>query len=137
MKEWHLILGGIIVGLILLGTTIVNIDKFYEAFPEQPSITSSGKIVEDIREFQIEGDNYRFVPNELKINKGEKVRIILINKDGFHDMKINAFNIESKRIQKGNTDTIRFTANKQGTFEFFCTVHEHLLRGMKGKLVIE
>ncbi len=32
---------------------------------------------------------------------------------------------------------VEFTADKKGTFEYYCSVGEHRVNGMKGKFIVE
>lgn len=89
------------------------------------------------KEFTVTGSNFAFAPNVLIVKKGETVKITLKNTDGFHDLKIDEFNVATKRIRGGESETITFVANKIGNFEYYCSVGEHRAMGMKGTLVVQ
>jgi cytochrome c oxidase subunit 2 len=94
--------------------------------------TSSG-----YHEFTMTAKNYEFDPSTITVKKGEKVRLIITATDCDHDFKLDAFDI-NQVLKKGDPETIEFTANKAGTFEFRCSLYcgkGH--RRMKGKLVVE
>jgi plastocyanin len=86
-----------------------------------------------------EGGQYIFTPAELKVKQGDKVQVKLINKDtaNAHSFVIKELNAKSKQVAGGKEETITFTANKKGTFEFFCDVPGHKEGGMVGKIVVE
>lgn len=96
---------------------------------------TSGKVV--VKEFTIEGKNYSFSPNAITVKKGDTVTITLKNTGGIHDLIIEGYDVGTKRIQGGQSDTFQFLAGKAGTFEFYCSVGEHRAMGMKGTLVVE
>ncbi|MFA6106175.1 MAG: cupredoxin domain-containing protein [Patescibacteria group bacterium] len=87
--------------------------------------------------FNVEGKPFSFTPNEIRVKKGDRVRIVFSNVEGFHDWKIDEFNAATKKINAGETDTIEFIAGKTGTFEFYCSVGTHRQMGMKGNLIVE
>ncbi len=90
-----------------------------------------------VKEFTVNGSNFAFSPTTLIVKKGDKVRIIFKNEGGFHDLKIDEFNVATKKIQGGAQDTVEFTADKVGSFEYYCSIGEHRAMGMKGTLTVE
>ena len=89
------------------------------------------------QEFTVVGSNFQFVPNELKVKKGDKVKIIFQNQDGTHNLRIDALNVTTKVIQGGETDSVEFTADKTGKFEYYCSIGKHRQMGMTGMLTVE
>ncbi len=87
--------------------------------------------------FDVNGGNFYFVPNEIHVKKGDTVTINFKNDGGFHDFKIDAFNVATDRIQGGDMKSVTFTADKTGSYEFYCSVGSHRTMGMKGTLVVE
>lgn len=85
----------------------------------------------------VEGGNFFFKPNELRVKKGEKVTITFKNSGGFHNLEIDEFNVKTKTIKDGETETIIFTPDKTGSFEYYCGVGNHREMGMKGTLIVE
>ena len=57
--------------------------------------------------------------------------------EGFHNFTVDEFNARTRQINAGETDTIQFTADKAGTFEYYCNVGNHREMGMVGKLIVE
>jgi plastocyanin len=85
----------------------------------------------------VEGGEFYFKPNVIRVKKGEKVTITLTNAGKMpHDFVIDEFNVESETISSGST-TVEFTPDKAGTFEFYCGVGSHRAQGMKGSLIVE
>ena len=69
--------------------------------------------------------------------RGDRVKIVLRNTEGFHDWKVDAFNAATQRINAGTEDIIEFTADTAGTYEYYCSVGDHRAKGMKGTLIVE
>ena len=85
----------------------------------------------------IAGSNFSFDLTEIKVKKGEKVKIIFNNKEGFHDWVIDEFNARTPKLQSGQTAEVEFVADKTGSFEYYCSIGSHRAMGMKGKLIVE
>lgn len=84
----------------------------------------------------VEGGNFFFKPNVIQVKKGETVKITFTNKDGFHDFVLEDFNVQTKQIKSGESETIEFTPTESGEFEFYCSVGNHKAQGMVGKLIV-
>lgn len=88
--------------------------------------------------FAVEAVNFAFSPKEIKVKKGESVKVVLTNKGSFpHDFVIDELNVKTKQIKAGETDEVTFVADKSGTFEYYCSVGTHRQQGMIGKLIVE
>jgi len=129
---------GIIVLLIIVlgGMWFLTKDSVKEVpLSDEETITATG----EVKEFVVEGSNFKFSPAEMKVKAGDTVKVTLKNPDSMpHDFKIDEFNTATKIIAKGGADeTIEFIANKRGTFEYYCSVGNHREKGMIGKLIIE
>lgn len=97
------------------------------------STSEAGKTVE----VTVKAANFAFNPTEIKVKKGDTVKITLSNKEGFHDWNLDEFNAATKKINAGASDTVTFVADKTGTFEYYCSVGNHRQMGMKGNLIVE
>ena len=92
---------------------------------------------EEVKIFEINAENYRFNPENIMVNKGDKVIIKAIAVDKDHGIGIKAFNIKNP-LPKGELKAIEFTANKKGEYSIICTKlcgWKHFW--MKGKLIVE
>lgn len=89
-----------------------------------------------LKEFTVSGGNFAFTPNSMTVKKGDTVRVTFKNLEGFHDFKIDEFNVATKQIKGGSEETVEFVADKTGTFEYYCSVGQHRAMGMKGTLTI-
>lgn len=90
----------------------------------------------EVKEFTVTGENFAFAPNVMSVKQGDTVRITFKNIDGFHDLKIDEFEVATKQIPGGSEETIEFVANQAGSFEFYCSVGKHRDMGMKGTLTV-
>jgi nitrite reductase (NO-forming) len=74
----------------------------------------------------------------LQVPAGAAVAITLINGDaGEHDLVVPDFQAASARLRAtGAQTTLQFTADKPGTFPYFCTLPGHREAGMEGRLVV-
>jgi len=89
------------------------------------------------KEFVVSGNNFSFNPSVIKVNKGDKVRVVFKNTAGFHDFKIDAYGVATKKTNAPTEEVLEFTADKTGSFEYYCSVGTHRAQGMKGTLVVE
>lgn len=94
-------------------------------------------MMKEAKTFTVEGSPFMFSPKEIRAKKGDTVKIVFVNKQGFHDWTIDGFNAKTKQIKAGETDEVTFVADKAGTFEYYCSVGNHRQQGMVGKLVVE
>ena len=89
------------------------------------------------KEFTVTGSNYSFVPAMLAAKKGDRIKIIFKNSGGIHDLKIDEFGVATKKLSTAGQDTVEFTADKAGQFEYYCSVGSHRQMGMKGTLTVQ
>ena len=95
----------------------------------------------EVKTFSLEGANFKFTMNGVEspnivVNEGDKVRIELKSGQGFHDWVVDEFSATTPRVKDGESTFVEFTADKKGTFEYYCSVGEHRQMGMKGNLIV-
>jgi cytochrome c oxidase subunit II len=90
-----------------------------------------------VKSFTVTSSSFKFSPTEIRVKQGDKVRVTLNNTNGMHDFVIDEFNVKTKVIQGAGSDVVEFTADKKGTFEYYCSVGNHRQMGMVGKLIVE
>ncbi len=77
---------------------------------------------------------HRFIPNEINIKSGTKVKLVVTNKDkGAEEFESSDLNRE-KLIHPGQSITIHLPQLKPGTYEFFGEFHPETA---KGKIIVE
>lgn len=91
----------------------------------------------ETKTFTVSGKSFSLTPNQIRVKKGDTVKITFQNTGGFHDFTLDAFNVKTPQIQAGQTADVEFVADKAGTFEFYCSVGNHRAQGMKGSLIVE
>ncbi len=90
-----------------------------------------------VKNFNVSGINFSFAPSEIRVKKGDTVRITFKSTSGMHDFKIDEFQAATKVIRATDAEeVIEFVADRTGTFEYYCSVGEHRKNGMKGKLIV-
>ena len=90
-----------------------------------------------VKEFTVTAQDYSFTPSKMTVKKGDKVRIIFKNVEGMHDFRIDEFGVAVKRTSGGSQETVEFTADKVGSFEYYCSIGTHRALGMKGTLTVQ
>lgn len=91
-----------------------------------------------VKEFAVEGGNFSFSLKEMKVKKGDTVKVTFKNVEGSHDWILDEFaGAKTKILKAGESETVEFVADKTGTFEYYCSVGQHRQMGMVGKLIVE
>lgn len=112
-----------------------------EPIVQEPSSSSSSSTSENaqsnIKTFTVTGKNFSYNPKEIKVNKGDTVKIIFKDTDGHHNLVIDGYNAQTQTIDTDNESTVEFVADKTGTFDFYCSVDSHKAKGMVGKLIVQ
>ncbi|GIO65427.1 cupredoxin domain-containing protein [Paenibacillus sp. FSL M7-1455] len=85
------------------------------------------------QDIKVTATNFQFEPAEIRVKKGDKVKITLVNKEGAHGLEIPDFKVN---LQKDGS--AEFTADKPGEHEFHCSVmcgagHDNMV----GKIIVE
>jgi plastocyanin len=72
----------------------------------------------------------------ITLNQGNSLSLHLINEDSekhsSHNLNIDEFNIHTKNLGYFQTQTVTFTANKTGAFNYYCSIHPE----MNGKIIV-
>jgi len=90
-----------------------------------------------LKEFTMTARQWEFSPNEIRVNKGDRVRISVTSSDVAHGFRLPEFSID-ERLPPGKEVIIEFVADKAGTFPFSCSVPCGSGHGsMTGLLIVE
>ena len=66
-----------------------------------------------------------FDPTSISVHTGDKVDLRVGNETAVpHGFDIDGYGLKSWEISPGQTQRIRFTARRAGTFRIFCHLHE-------------
>lgn len=77
----------------------------------------------------------QFAPNTLTVKKGDFVRIKITVTKGMHDFKLDEFGIYAATPLNQET-LVEFTADKAGTFIYYCNQPGHRELGHWGTLTV-
>lgn len=135
MKDKRIIAGVLVIIGIFVGSYFFK----GQITPVNTQVVSlnNGMLNGNIREFRVTGKNFAFEPTEMRVKQGETIRVVFDNAEGFHDFNVDRYNIGTKQVYEGSTETIEFTVDKAGSFEYYCSVGIHRQQGMKGTLIVE
>jgi plastocyanin len=127
------------------GAGIVSDDEDTTADADTSAVTDDETGTDDeaadaapsTKEFTVSGENFSFAPNTMSVKKGDTVKITFTNAEGFHDFRIDEYNVATAKLNAGASETVEFVADQTGTFEYYCSVGSHRAMGMKGTLTVE
>ena len=93
----------------------------------------TGNAVQDsnVKEFTINAFQFGYTPDTITVNQGDKVKIIINNKDVLHGIRIPELEIRGD-------ETLEFNADKTGEFIWYCANmcgNKHMQ--MQGKLIVK
>jgi plastocyanin len=90
------------------------------------------------RTIAVSGMEFAFSPNQITVNKGDKVKIDFTNNGTYpHNWTIDEFNAKTATVSPGQTTSVTFTPDRTGTFQFYCSVPGHKDQGMVGQLTVK
>lgn len=85
----------------------------------------------------VESGEFYFKPNEITVNKGETVTLVVKNGGSVkHNISIDEFNV-SRDYGPNETVRVTFTPNKTGDFKIYCNQPGHTESGMVGTLTVK
>ena len=95
---------------------------------------ADGKMVFTGKGGQIDGKNNP----DLTANPGDQVKITLISGEGAqHNFNIDELAAKSADVTgQGKSVTVEFSAGKQGTYAYYCSIPGHRQAGMEGKFIV-
>jgi heme/copper-type cytochrome/quinol oxidase subunit 2 len=85
----------------------------------------------------MEAGSFYYSPNEIRVKKGETVKIVMKSVDMMHDFNIDELDVKLPITKSGETNSVEFTADTVGEFEFYCSVGQHRANGQVGTLIVE
>ena len=97
----------------------------------------SGNLENGVRVIQMRAFQFNFDPNPVVVNEGEQVKLVVTSTDVTHGFSISEFGVNVK-LFPGRPSIIDFTADKSGTFIFYCSVpcgSGHT--SMRGRLIVK
>jgi len=97
----------------------------------------SGNLENGVRVIQMKAFQFNFDPNPVIVIEGDKVKLVVTSTDVTHGFSIAEFGVNVQLIP-GRPSIIDFTADKSGTYTFYCSVPcgaGH--RSMRGRLIVK
>lgn len=93
-------------------------------------------------EIEMVAQDLQYIPNEISVDAGRRVRIQLTNKgDMEHNIEVELPTGEQElgqNLQPGEQGELEFTAPaERGTFVIYCPVDDHREKGMTAQLIVE
>src|SRR4051812_1936782 len=73
-----------------------NVTQPLTTIPPASSSSGTSTATSKVKEFTVTGQNFSFTPSTISVKKGDKVKIIFKNGDGFHNLIIDEFNVKTK-----------------------------------------
>ena len=109
---------------IIIGVTVLIVGGgiFYRVvlLPESDRPVETGVV----RNFTIiaEKDKWRWAPETIEVDRGDRIKLEIINKDEYdHGLAIDAFGV-SQRMPANSTINVEFVATQIGDFQYYCSV---------------
>lgn len=122
MKKW-------LMALCLVMVTVLVMSACGKGEESAGEANATG----EVKEFTIDATNFEFDLKEIKVNKGDTVKVTLKNSEGMHAVEFEGYKKEVKE-----DETITFVADKTGEFEYICSIFCGTGHGdMVGKLIVE
>lgn len=104
----------------------------------QPTSEPTAAITDkNVKTITVEAGSFYYKPNVINVKKGDTVKIVMTAKDMSHNFNIDELAVTMPLTKMGTSSTVEFTANKTGTFEYYCSVGRHRANGQVGKLIVE
>ncbi len=128
-----LVFGGTYFFKNMKGNTVTPTSTTAPIETVAPTPTPSGPV----KEFTVNASNYKFDTKKITVDKGDTVKVTLKSTEGTHDFALDEFDVKTEILPSGGEQTVTFTADKTGTFEYYCSVGNHRQMGMVGKLIVQ
>ena len=84
-------------------------------------LLSSSCFAQEEKFFEIKAKKFSYIPNIIKVNKGDRVKIRLISEDVQHGLFIDGY-AKKTSAYPGQEGSLTFVAQKSGRFTFRCSV---------------
>lgn len=124
------------------GEGVVVVEETEDEEVEEVVEETVEEVEGEMKTFVFAAKNYKYtmdlkVNPEIKVKLGDKVRIDLRVNAGLHDWTVDELGAATKRVSTGESTFIEFTADKKGTFSYYCSVGSHRSLGMEGTIIVE
>lgn len=107
-----------------------------EPFPSAKLPAGGGYVLKapDTRgEWQVSA--YVFLPAQITVRKGDDVTLHFVGINGAgHTLSVEHYQTQGVKLRRGNVETFRFKADRQGVFRIVCREHQPT---MNGELIVQ
>lgn len=93
-------------------------------------------VADGARRIDVAAHSFAFEPDEIHVQSGEDVAIVLTSDDVLHDFTIDDLDTHVS-ADAGDTAEGGLRADEPGRYTYYCTVEGHREDGMEGTLVVE
>ncbi|MCR4284814.1 MAG: cupredoxin domain-containing protein [archaeon] len=125
-----------IVIIILIGVYFILSSNQEDSTTFSKTASEIKEFNGQVKEFNITARSWRFEPDTIEVNQGDKIIINLNSIDVSHGINIPELGV-SLKTGSGETKTVEFIAGKKGEFSFSCNVYCGEGHGlMRGKLIV-
>lgn len=121
------------------GQAMMKADQDKTAAPQTATVfdaTAAQADAEGVVTIPVEAGSFYYKPNEIHAKQGQKIKIQLKSVDMMHNFVIDELGVNMPVTKGGSSAEATFTADKVGTFEYYCGVGQHRQKGQVGKLII-
>lgn len=106
--------------------------------PQTQTPTATNEAATAAREVVVSGSEFKFSPASISLTKGETVKLTFKNTGSLpHNLTIAELGVSTKTIGGGEEDSVTVTADKTGSYAFYCSVGSHRAQGMEGKVEVK
>lgn len=127
---------GVLLAVVVVGFFLIGKPKTSQ--PAQTATSTSQTPTGPVKTFNVSAKEFAYTPSTITVNKGDTVSVNFTNAGTTtHNFTISEFNVASKNIGPGESDTVTFTADKSGTFNYFCSIDGHRSLGLTGTLEVK
>ena len=106
-------------------------------FVVEPTSATGDEASGPVKEFTVTGSSFKFSPNTITLKKGDTVRINFKSQGSLHNLVIDGLDVATSELGEGEEEEVEFVADKSGTFDYYCSIGNHRVMGMVGKLVVQ
>lgn len=93
-------------------------------------------VADDARHVAVAGRSFAFEPEEVTVQAGEAIAIVLRSEDDVHDFTVDDLEVHVT-ADSGSTSIGGLQVDDPGRYTFYCSVEGHREAGMEGTLVVE
>lgn len=128
----------VIIAVAFIGYSLFQKSKVANTEPDTKDLTmkATGPVKEFTTTAYYDETGVWYSLKEIRVKKGDTVRVMATNTKGMHDFVIDEFGVK-KELPMNEAVTIEFTANKTGEFIYYCSKPGHRDKGQWGKLIVE